>query len=796
MARATYRPEPRWRSERAVAFDAYVPSNLTGDVDLVFTIPSTNELAIKGRHLVLNPGAGNRNVDLPAVADSEGLELLISNPVAATNNLVVRSPGHVALATVLPGRSLLAFCDGVIWRATLFVTAVGGITDFGALGIKSDVVAESTAGAGVTVDGALIKDGRYRADNDTPAAPGFTWDTDDNLGFYRVGADRAGVAIGGVGGVTFSGPGVNSVSANDTAGLDFYLLAFSAGAAPTLQRNGGAFVIFPGDGANAPDGVPGGDGGALVLWAGLGGDTDSVGADNAGDGGDAALVGAAAGDQDGVASSGNGGSGGQVNLTGGLGGEVSDVGASGNAGPGGQILGNAGDGGPNAGTGDGGAGGNVTLLAGTGGTVVSGTPGASGIATIAGGPGADLAVAVACPAGGQATLAAGDGGDNSGGAAGQAGGAGGLAFVNGGDGGTTDSVGAHNGGNGGDALVLAGDGGAATAGTGNGGTGGTASIDGGDGAATTGGTAGAGGPAKVNGGDGAAQANAIAAGPGGAASLNGGLGGNNTGGAAGQVGGAGGNADALAGDGGDTNSVGVHNGGDGGDCNMTAGNGGNATAGTGDGGAGGDVLLTPGAGGTSAGGAAGADGLARSAGRFVTREDLGLVTDRIVGGVIHRVTVDEVLTDPAGAGAHNVDGTPCNLEADIITLGTVIEVEAEFEVTAAATAETVQLQLLLGATVIAQTVAAGAMVAANIAKLRAKLVGRAVPAGVAAVRHGGEALDLVAADTDTTIRLISGTTNFATNGALAITPRAAFGAVEAVGGNAVTLHDFTVKVTG
>jgi len=43
-------------------------------------------------------------------------------------------------------------CSGTI--------ASTGVDDFGSNGIKSDIVAESTSAAGVTVDGCLIKDGR------------------------------------------------------------------------------------------------------------------------------------------------------------------------------------------------------------------------------------------------------------------------------------------------------------------------------------------------------------------------------------------------------------------------------------------------------------------------------------------------------------------------------------------------------------------------------------------------------------------------------------------------------------
>lgn len=115
------------------------------------------------------------------------------------------------------------------------VTAAGvisttGTDDFGALGIKADVIAESTAAAGVTVDGALIKDGgatlqdstTYFADNTTPtkklqvqcsgisAATTRTWTAQDVDGtVYVSGGTDIPVADGGTGSSTAAGARTN-----------------------------------------------------------------------------------------------------------------------------------------------------------------------------------------------------------------------------------------------------------------------------------------------------------------------------------------------------------------------------------------------------------------------------------------------------------------------------------------------------------------------------------------------------------------------------------------------------------
>ncbi len=118
-----------------------------------------------------------------------------------------------------------------------------------------------------------------------------------------------------------------------------------------------------------------------------------------------------------------------------------------------------------------------------------------------------------------------------------------------------------------------------------------------------------GGHYTLKGGDGASAANAVACGAGANLSFSSGRGGVNTGGASGQAGGAGGSITFLCEEGGDTDSTGAHNAGAGADFNITSGAGGNATAGTGDGGDGGDIILTPNTGGTTTGGSSGDDGL-------------------------------------------------------------------------------------------------------------------------------------------------------------------------------------------
>ncbi len=106
-----------------------------------------------GNFLALDPGGANRNVDLPAEDESEGAVFWVFNAADAAENLVVRAPGPSTVVTVNQGELAVVGCDGVTWFL-LGTTSV----DISALNV--DTISESTADAGVTVDGVLNKDAR------------------------------------------------------------------------------------------------------------------------------------------------------------------------------------------------------------------------------------------------------------------------------------------------------------------------------------------------------------------------------------------------------------------------------------------------------------------------------------------------------------------------------------------------------------------------------------------------------------------------------------------------------------
>lgn len=311
-----------------------------------------------------------------------------------------------AMAEAAPTASASGYAKGCIWcdntngatyvntgtasSATWTLLGGAGVEDFGTQGIKSDVIAESTAATGVTIDGVLLKDTTVDvngtadaiildADGDTTiSAP-----TDNQIDIEVAGADdfqitantltalsgsliatntinetTAGTGVtvdgllikdlvvdAGASGVTIEGTTahaftIDSVNllriddangtfagAADTAGKEAHIRSASGGAAVTNGKAGGQITIISGGGSTvAGAGTTGGAGGLLSLASGAGADGSATG---------------------------TGGAGGSITIAPGVGGNVSGAGTAG-------------------------AGGNVVITPGAAGTHVGGTAGKAG----------------------------------------------------------------------------------------------------------------------------------------------------------------------------------------------------------------------------------------------------------------------------------------------------------------------------------------------------------------------------------------------------------------------------------
>jgi hypothetical protein len=90
---------------------------LVGGVEAI-TLSGTRTLTAKDANvLFLDPDGANRNVDLLAEDQAEGLSFLIKNTASGAFNLVVRDDAGSTVTTINQDEWALVACDGTTWRA-------------------------------------------------------------------------------------------------------------------------------------------------------------------------------------------------------------------------------------------------------------------------------------------------------------------------------------------------------------------------------------------------------------------------------------------------------------------------------------------------------------------------------------------------------------------------------------------------------------------------------------------------------------------------------------------------------
>jgi len=108
-------------------------------------------VATDSQNQKLDPGGASRNVTLPAEATSSGLWYWIFNSADVLGELLtVRDDTPTTLVILDAGEGCLVKCNGTNWHSVLET-----YRDFAALGIKTDTIDESTAGAAISLVKAL-----------------------------------------------------------------------------------------------------------------------------------------------------------------------------------------------------------------------------------------------------------------------------------------------------------------------------------------------------------------------------------------------------------------------------------------------------------------------------------------------------------------------------------------------------------------------------------------------------------------------------------------------------------------
>lgn len=106
------------------------------------------------RMIALDPGGANRNVTLPTGVDGD--LFVIYNSADAAENLVIKNPATTTIATLSRGMTGIFVCSAGTWVVLQAPGTAGALV--------GDTIDELTSGAGVTIDGLLIKDDSIRPD--------------------------------------------------------------------------------------------------------------------------------------------------------------------------------------------------------------------------------------------------------------------------------------------------------------------------------------------------------------------------------------------------------------------------------------------------------------------------------------------------------------------------------------------------------------------------------------------------------------------------------------------------------
>lgn len=134
-------------------------ATLTGNLSITTEMP---------QHYSLNGGLSDRNLTFYAPSEDYKGAIYEFYNRGTTNSLVVKDSGASTIVTILPAQSARVMWDPTNGWVKLSVSGAGaGGSDFGAPGLLSDVIGESTSAAGVTIDGLLVKDGFAQGKNVT-----------------------------------------------------------------------------------------------------------------------------------------------------------------------------------------------------------------------------------------------------------------------------------------------------------------------------------------------------------------------------------------------------------------------------------------------------------------------------------------------------------------------------------------------------------------------------------------------------------------------------------------------------
>lgn len=209
----------------------------------------------------IDPAGSSRNLTADTNAEFEGNYYKFVNKADASENLVFKNSGGTTIATIGQNQTGEVCYSAGAWTSQVYTSAASGILsaagdvagavsqaqDFGTNGVLADVIGESSSGAGVAVDGVLLKDGGFNYGSGgigTAAAAG----TNQGTATALTKAVNYITASDGVKGVALptAVAGLRCVVHNTVDTAQLYVYPASSDAIGTRSAN--AAVLLPGGG--------------------------------------------------------------------------------------------------------------------------------------------------------------------------------------------------------------------------------------------------------------------------------------------------------------------------------------------------------------------------------------------------------------------------------------------------------------------------------------------------------------------------------------------------------------------
>ena len=175
----------------------------------------TSELTLSSGAIV--PIAGVHTVDTESDDATDDLDTITATNFDTGSLLMLAVENAARVVTIKHGVDNIVTADGAdielnnvgTFVICLYDGANWNVVNWSQGSIITDTISESTTGAGVTVDGGILRDSKIELAAGTVSLPAFTFAADLDTGLYRQAANVAAIAVGGADAARFNSSGID-----------------------------------------------------------------------------------------------------------------------------------------------------------------------------------------------------------------------------------------------------------------------------------------------------------------------------------------------------------------------------------------------------------------------------------------------------------------------------------------------------------------------------------------------------------------------------------------------------------